>query len=291
MPPRGELAWTKEEVEVGKRVLSRGLPGLAVALGSTALIVLLLWGGGGSGLANEMNKIFLPLVMKRYPTLLLEDNFDTNADNWTPFLNSWRLKPEQWYWEAGAGYTGGGYRHNKNLGGAEAHDALSMYIQEGSQEWTDYSFQARVIIRAGARAGLWFRGTYPENDDSGGNVTGYYFMLGGGGVYLLQIQTLDDCVYPACDRPWYLWDFDNPRGLTSVSRSINTAAWHLLKVEVQGARIKCYLDGELLIDYDDTPIPDDGIKNDTVFLEGTVGFKTYKCGNVVFDDVLVMPLP
>jgi len=229
--------------------------------------------------------------MKRYPPPLLEDHFDADADNWTPFLNYWRLKPEQWYWEAGAGYTGGGYRHNKDLGGTEAHDALSMYIQEGSQEWTDYSFQAQVIIRSGSKAGLWFRGTYPEDDDSGGNVGGYYFMMGSGGVSLLQMQTEDDCVGLACTRPWNLWDFNNPRPLTSASKSIDLSKWHTLKVEVQGANIKCYLDGELLIDYDDSPISDDGIKNDTVFLNGTVGFKTYACQNVVFDDVLVTPLP
>ncbi|MFQ6001702.1 MAG: family 16 glycoside hydrolase, partial [Anaerolineae bacterium] len=243
---------------MGKWVLSRGIPGLTVALGVTALIVLLLWGGGGSGLAQETTDLFLPLVMKEYPTpspASLEDHFDTNADNWTPFLNQGRLSPEQWYWEAGTGYAGGGYRHNRYGGGKEAEDALSMYLEGDSQTWTDYSFQARVIIRAGARAGLWFRGTYPENDDRAGNVTGYYFMLSGSGAYLLQMQTLDDCIYPACDRPWYLWDFDNPRSLASVSMTIDKSQWHTLKVEVQGARIKCYLDGELLIDYDDSPIP------------------------------------
>ncbi len=270
------------------------MPGVAVALGSMAIIVLFLWGGGGSSLAQETTEVFLPLVMKEYSTpspASLEDHFDTDADNWTPFLNYWRLKSEQWFWEAGTGYVGGGYRHNKNLGGAEAHDALSMYIQEGSQEWTDYSFEAKVIIRSGSKAGLWFRGTYSEDDAAAGNVGGYYFIMSGSEASLLQMQTEDDCVGAACVNTWNLWDFNNPRSLASASMTIDKSQWHTLKVEVQGARIKCYLDGQLLIDYDDSPIPDDGLKNDTVFLEGTVGFKTYKCANVVFDDVLVTPLP
>lgn len=274
-----------------KRLLSRGIPGLAVALGVTALIVLLLWGNGGSGLAQGANNIFLPLVMKQYPPLFLEDHFDTNADNWTPFLNYWRLSPAQWYWEAGTGYTGGGYRHWRYGGGKDAEDALSMYLVGSAEQWTDYSFEAKVIIRSGSKAGLWFRGTYPEDDAAAGNVGGYYLMMSGSGISLLQLQTEDDCIYPACDNPHNLWDFNNPRSLTSVSMTIDKSQWHTLKVEVQGANIKCYLDGQLLIDYDDSPIPNDGIKNDTAFLEGTVGFKTYKCGNVVFDDVLVTPLP
>ncbi len=285
---------------MGKRVLSRGIPGLAVVLGVIALIGLLLWGGGSSGLAQETIEIFLPLVMKEYPTSTptptpmptsLEDHFDTDANNWTPFLNYWRLEPEQWYWEAGTGYTGGGYRHYRYGGDKEAEDALSMYLEGDSQEWTDYSFEAKMIIKSGSKAGLWFRGTRLEDDAAAGNVGGYYFMISGKGASLQQMQTEDDCIYPACVNTWNLWDFNNPRLLASVSMSIDKSQWHTLKVEVEGARIKCYLDGQLLIDYDDSPIPNDGIENDTVFLEGTVGFKTYKCANVVFDDVLVTTLP
>ncbi len=262
---------------MGKRALGRGL---AVALGGAALIVLLLWGGGGSGLANEMNKIFLPLVMKRYPPLLLEDHFDTDASNWTPFLNYWRLSAAQWYWQPTGGYEGGCYRHNMDLGPNEAHDALSMYLGEGSQEWTDYRFQAKVNLVSGVQIGLWFRGTFV--DEGGGNgrrVTGYYFLMSGNRLILYQIRTDEECGAD-CTHNYH---FSNPILLEEVVDSpLEYGKWHDLKVEVEGSLIKCYLDDVLEIEYDDTV--------GTTFLEGTVGFFVYKAGDARFDDVLVEPL-
>lgn len=269
---------------MGKRVLSRGIPGLAVVLGSIALIGLLLWGGGGSGLAQGTNNIFLPLVMKGYPPsspATLEDHFDTDANNWTPFLEYRRLKPEQWYWDAGGGYQGGGYRHNMNLGDAEAHDALSMYIQEGSQEWTDYRLQAKVNLVSGGQIGVWFRGTFEDEAGlNGRKLTGYYFSMTPTKLKLWQMRTEDECGDDCT--PWYLYHFANPMLLTEVTHSSSRAIWYTIKVEVQGSLIKCYVNDVLKIQYNDTV--------GTTFLQGTVGFYVYKAEDARFDDVLVEPL-
>jgi len=266
---------------MGKRVLSRGIPGLAVALGSIALIVLLLWGGGGSGLALGTNNIFLPLVMKRYPPPLLEDHFDTNANNWTPFLNYWRLKPQQWFWDATGGYQGGGYRHNMCLGGTEAHDALSMYLQGEGQEWTDYRLQAKVNLVSGMQIGLWFRGTFV--DEGGGNgrkLTGYYFLMSSSRLMLYQLRTEAECGDTCV--PTLIYHFNNPILLTEVSHSLSRGVWYNLKVEVQGSLIKCYVNDVLKIEYNDTV--------GTTFLQGTVGLFVYKASDARFDDVSVEPL-
>ncbi len=268
---------------MGKPVLRRGIPGLAVALGVSALIVFLLGGGGGSGLAQDTNKVFLPLVMKGYPPPSLEDHFDANANNWTPFLENSRLKPEQWYWAAGGGYQGGGYRHNMYLGGTEAHDALSMYLGGNSQGWTDYRLQTRVNLVSGSKIGLWFRGTFVDEPGlNGRKLTGYYFAMASGRLELWQMQTEDECDPDTCTKPWYLYHFANPILLTQVSHSWQKGGWYNLKVEVEGSLIKCYVNDVLKIQYNDTV--------GTTFLNGTVGLSVYKAGDARFDDVVVEPL-
>jgi hypothetical protein len=232
----------------------------------------------------EAGKAFLPLAMKGFSPVLpasLEDHFNSNANNWTPFLNYWRLKPEQWYWDAGGGYPGGGYRHNMYLGGTEAHDALSMYIQEGSQEWTDYRFQARVNLVSGVDIGVWFRGTFV--DEGGGNgrkLTGYYFLLDPlhDTLALWQMQTDEECTDCTAN-----YSFSNPMTLVTLSGvPLYLNHWYTIKVEVAGPLIKCYVDDALKIEYNDTV--------GTTFLQGTVGLFVYKASDARFDDILVESL-
>jgi len=232
----------------------------------------------------EVAKVFLPLTMKDFslaPPVYLEDHFDTNADNWTPFLNYWRLKPQQWYWDAKGGYQGGGYRHNMYLGGTEAHDALSMYIQEDSQEWTDYQFQARVNLVSGDQIGVWFRGTFV--DEGGGNgrkLTGYYFLLDPlhDTLALWQMQTDEECTDCTAN-----YSFSNPMTLVTLSGvPLYLNHWYTIKVEVAGPLIKCYVDDALKIEYNDTV--------GTTFLQGTVGLFVYKASDARFDDILVESL-
>jgi hypothetical protein len=62
--------------------------------------------------------------------------------------------------------------------------------------------------------------------------------------------------------------------------------WHVLRVEVRGNNIKCYVDDELAIDYTD--------EEGSVFLKGTVGIYAYgsppRYAVIKYDDVLVEPL-
>jgi hypothetical protein len=52
-------------------------------------------------------------------------------------------------------------------------------------------------------------------------------------------------------------------------------------IEVRGANIKVWLDGDLYIDFTDPKEP---------FLTGTVGFKTHLADTATYDDVVVTPL-
>lgn len=246
------------------------------------------------------------------PAILLQEDFNdpgAGINRWTKFLNYWRLAQNQWRWEEADGVGGSGAAiQDCWLGGSKvAEDALLMYLGDGATDWTDYRVETKMLLRGGVRekdngeiivieeggypVGLWVRGQYQDVGDSNpaGWVTGYYIIVGGKPsnnwmfIRLSQLQTLTDCWGNACDNPQNLYDFNNPHELHEVtlSRTFNRNQWYSLAVEVRGANIKVYWEGDLVIDYTDTKEP---------FLTGTVGFKTYKSKTVSFDDVLVTPL-
>jgi uncharacterized repeat protein (TIGR01451 family) len=231
--------------------------------------------------------------------VLLEENFSTPSSHWQPFLNYWRLNPEQWYYMAGGGPDGSrALRHNFAAGVSRpdrgAHDALYMYKEPGSELWTDYVFETDVIINADdgtnrGQVGVWFRGTHQESDTSGLWVTGYYFTIKpypSKSAILMQLRTDEECA-DDCD---YNYHFSNPMvlqekendQLEDLGINLDPGRWYELKVEVQGARIRCYIDDKLVFDYTDNV--------GTTFLQGTVGFVTYIAYDARFDNVSVTPL-
>jgi hypothetical protein len=238
--------------------------------------------------------------------VLLEDNFNAGIGQWTKFLNYWRLKDEQWYWGPSDGFaSSGAATHDCTLGKTDpergAEDALLMYLGAGSEQWTDYRVETKLLLRGGMSdgewtleggypVGLWVRGHYQDvgDEDTAGWVTGYYLVIGGKTnkemfVRLAQLQTLTDCWDQACDNPQNLYDFNNPHELQTnkLDFSFERNRWYTLVVEVRGDRIMAWVDGVLGMDYTDTKEP---------FLTGTVGFKTYKSWTVSFDDIIVTPL-
>jgi uncharacterized repeat protein (TIGR01451 family) len=227
--------------------------------------------------------------------ILLADDFEAGMDQWTPFLNYWRLKEGQWYWSQTDGHNGSGgvTQDAYRIDPKEAEDALLMYLGQGAEDWTDYRMEAKMIIRTVNHPhGLWVRGHYQDvgDEDPAGWVTGYYIMIGGKAdgqshyVSLKQLQTLTDCWGNACDNPHNLYDFNNPHELTITKKDGSLArwAWHTVVVEVCGDRISVWLNGVKYIDnFQDPKEP---------FLTGTVGLKTYKANTVSFDDILVTPI-
>jgi len=233
------------------------------------------------------------------PDALLQDNFDANADQWTPFLNYHRLHPEQWYWEDSVGVSGGAYNHNRYLGslpGKEADDALSMYLGPEADGWTNYRFEAWVYAAQFSpeedveKAGLWFRGHYQEHTTSGKWVLGYYFFIQPGSTNVFaeiwQTETANDCV-SVCDSPRWQNTFNTLMRLERKKCSLLTSQWynnwHKLAVEVRGNNMKGYLDDQLVIDFTDT-VGD-------ILLNGTVGLPCYKAPLLRYDSVLVTELP
>jgi uncharacterized repeat protein (TIGR01451 family) len=224
-------------------------------------------------------------VEVKEPYLLYED-FESGTDGWEPFLNYWRLFPEQWYLKQGAGYGGStGMNHTYYLGvtdprGAErgAHDALYMYQGEGSTEWTDYRIDTWTILRDGEKGeqmGLWVRGKFTQPEDpaiDGKYVQGYYIVWRPRDTSSVTLARLRDSGGTA-------QHFSDPELLAEADFPMSKNVWYKLSVEVEGSRIRIYVNDQLVIDHEDS-----------TWAKGTVGFFCYKIIDATWDEVLVKPL-
>jgi alpha-L-arabinofuranosidase len=88
--------------------------------------------------------------------------------------------------------------------------------------------------------------------------------LGGAEGFLIMFRVRDD-------DNWYWWNiggWGNTRhaversiggskmlACPQVAGSVETGRWYDIRIEVQGARIRCYLDGQLIHDFEDAPMP------------------------------------
>lgn len=234
------------------------------------------------------------------PSILFEDGFEDGDDNWTPYTNLNRANEAQWLWDPRVGYDGSNAYTNNALGGVPpdkwdargAHDSLSMYLGEGSEDWTNYRYSVRFNMLAGRLVGVWFRGAYRDSEYGGQWVTGYYCAVHPGDDRVLLQQIRTDEEHGDEDWPPYWYHFTNPLDLEEVKLPIDVEKnkWNKITVEVEGPRIKCYVNDYLAIDFTDT--------QGSIFETGTVGLYTYgKHGTaagaaiVRFDDVIVEPLP
>ncbi len=237
-------------------------------------------------------------------SILLEEDFNSGIDRWTPYLHYHRLQPGQWYWDSTAGVDGsGGLVHNCCNGDKVAGDALMMYLGEGAEDWTDYRVEAWIkytggvdddgndVPGGGSPIGLWVRGHFHDSEREGQWFTGYYVVVRGKSIddvhwmRLAQLQTATDCFEGACDNPQNQYSFQNPMVLTEspdLQGAFEHNRWYKLTVEVRGDNIKVWLDDEMVLDYTDSFEP---------FLTGTVGFKTHLSKNAYFDNITVTQLP
>lgn len=214
------------------------------------------------------------VTVKVTPPYLLDEDFESGTDGWEPFLSYWRLTPEQWYLAGGAGYGGStAMAHTYWRGKVDpergAHDALYMYQGAGAEQWTDYRVEAKVRLDEGSLIGLWVRGKYIPTGDMGDGkyIEGYYISW-------------------KADRDRHsveLWrckpHFAAPDWLVAGGGRMDRYVWYDMAVEVRGSNIKVYINGDLVIDHDDS-----------AFSTGTVGFMTYTVAYGYWDNVLVTPL-
>ncbi len=216
-----------------------------------------------------------------------ENRCDNPDEAWVAFLNYWRLKPEQWYWDKTAGRDGGCLRHDASRGVREprrgAHDAAILL--RGGEAWTDYVFEADAYAAKG-HFGLWVRADM--HDEGAGNgrwVQGYYFVLDPAHAkYRLWRARKDGLVLvnEPGDRPKQeVNHFSNPLLLAEgpAPSSASHGRWLHLRVEARGNTIKCFVNGEQVL-----------CMHDDVYPSGSVGLTVYKGRDQRFDNIRVMPL-
>lgn len=230
----------------------------------------------------RVEETILPLALP------YEANGDAPDEAWRPFVNYWRLKPEQWYWDAGGGKGGGCLRHDGALGAASrergAHD--SSILLRGGEAWTDYVFTADAYATKG-RLGLWFRGDM--HDEGGGNgrwVKGYHFVVDPSRKKCRLTRTRQDGLIPprakGADVKPERNEFSNPWVLAEGKAPETTQyeQWMALKVQVCGPSIRCFINDQQVIE----------IEND-MYRSGSVGFMAYKGEDVRLDNIRVVALP
>ena len=223
--------------------------------------------------------------------LLLEEHFDDGISRWTKFLNYWRLTDAQWYWGQVDGWNASGAANHECCSTyPEAHSALLMYLGDGAESWTDYRIEAKLNLHADSNsAGFWVRGQYEPSYQVCKWTTGYYVEVGDASagdnhmVKIAQLQTQTDCWDSACGNTSQQYCFNQSHDLVEVELpgALTRDTWHTLAVEVCGANIKVWFDGELSLDYIDPKEP---------FLFGTVGLRTNQTSLIHYDDVFVTRL-
>jgi hypothetical protein len=151
-----------------------------------------------------------------------------------------------------------------------------MYLGPGAEEWTNYRYEAKVKLVTGETIGLWFRGIYDEpNPEDERHIEGYYLILdpGHNELRLMRMLTEEEHdIYP------YTWSL--PKELVDGYVLAQKGNWYTLAVEIRDNNFKAFFNDQLVLEYDDDTFP-----------RGTVGMKTYKVVNGVWDDILVTPLP
>jgi alpha-L-arabinofuranosidase len=104
----------------------------------------------------------------------------------------------------------------------------------GDPAWTDYTITLQARKLGGAEGFLiMFR---VRDDDNW-----YWWNIGGWGNMRHAVErSIGGSKLLACPQ---------------VHGSVETGRWYDIRIEVQGARIRCYLDGQLIHDFEDAPMP------------------------------------
>lgn len=127
--------------------------------------------------------------------------------------------------------------------------------------YTDYVFEVRARLTSGRGYALLFRATDHNQF--------YSFQYQYGAGFQLRL--------------YQFTNFPTGADVTSPVYYTTDYEWHQLKVRVQENNIKCYVDGDMVFDVNDTV--------DLAPLSGGIGFRTWGGSQAEFDDVIVTALP
>jgi len=188
--------------------------------------------------------VFLSLSFVNSICALIDDFNDGNDNGWEAIQGEWSVK-------------GGEYIQKDTVW--TSTDSNETYHRSffGDEDWTDYTLEAKVRMEGGgdtaAIVGIFFRLT--EKTEEGDY---YYFRL--------DARPAEG---PA------LIKSPNTILLENMAKPSELEQDYILKVEVDGDNFKCYIDGELEIEFFDNSFP-----------SGAIGVGTFNTEGY-FDDVTV----
>jgi uncharacterized repeat protein (TIGR01451 family) len=205
--------------------------------------------------------------------IYLEEDWSTPSPYWAPFSNYNHYHPDLWFIAAqgGIGFSPA-LKHDYDRGGYPTEDALYTYLGPGSEDWTDYRYEAEIKRSGAGLIGLWFRGKVVESTSLGRHVEGYYLTFTTAGDWL-RLSVL-------CDYGPWAYHFTCTDIVEEASYAFDPdEGWFTVAVEVQGQDIRVYVDDNLVMEAEDDTYP-----------TGTVGMKTYRLREGLWDDIVVTPI-
>jgi len=185
------------------------------------------------------------------PTRVQSPNALTDAHRGAVGLGAWQTQAE--------------FRNLKVVS-AQGQTLLTADFEQGAAGWrtvrgewqaTDGSYRQTALAED-------CRTTTGDPNWTDYTITLQARKLGGAEGFLIMFRVRDD-------DNWHWWNiggWNNTRhaversiggskllACPQVPGSVETGRWYDIRIEVQGARIRCYLDGQLIHDFEDAPIP------------------------------------
>lgn len=175
--------------------------------------------------------------------LLFSDDFqDGTFSDWTQEGGVWSIAADS------------GNAANKAL--RQSSTSVESFVTNGSLVWSDYSYEAKISLAdAGAYPGIILRAQ---------DIRNYYLLRINPAAKTLEFSKRAGGT-------------DSAALATAPIAALTVNSWYTLKVEAIGSFFRCYLDGNLVIEYYDA---------DQSFRSGKIGFRD-KWGAFSADDVKV----
>ncbi|MBE1442369.1 family 43 glycosylhydrolase [Paenibacillus sp. OAS669] len=176
--------------------------------------------------------------------VLMSDTFeDGSFARWTISGGTWSVTDD--------GTASG----NKML--YQSNTSQEAYATAGDSGWTDYIYETRIqLVDDGPYPGMLARFKDTNNY--------YYFRLNPTSINKLELNKKVN---------------GTDSTLASVNFPTQKGRWYTMRMALEGASIRCYLDGNLIFNVTDSSLA-----------SGKIGFRT-KWGKAGMDDIAVKPIP
>lgn len=193
--------------------------------------------------------------------ILYQENFNSGDGGWIGHRQGWGVDTNP-----ASGFNNSSAYHYGWYTGLEED---SFAILPG-KTWQDYSFEAKVKATTG-NVGIGIRMSVSDIGSLAPQVGGYRLIMT---PAELRFQR-----YRLAQPNGMVGDHKNPFNLVKKAFDFSYNRWYTLKIEARGTNFKCYIDGVLELEFNDTELmtpTEPPHPTGAVFPQGTIGFIEYK---------------